>query len=172
MTFWLLTGCFLIGPGPTEGRNPGECSDAADNDGDGDFDCDDEDCSGSPDCADPTPTEPPASTPAPTGDTGEPVPESTLVLDWAFDNGLSCTANDVDAIDVAVLQSRRLQDGFPRTFPCEVGTATFVGVPTGPVTVDLIGVDDASKLLFTGSADADLPVGDTTAVSVELMPVP
>ena len=35
-----------------EGRNAGECSDAADNDGDGLFDCDDPDCEGSPDCDD------------------------------------------------------------------------------------------------------------------------
>ena len=35
---------------PTEGMNPGECSDGADNDGDGDFDCDDSDCAGAPDC--------------------------------------------------------------------------------------------------------------------------
>ena len=33
-----------------EGANPGECSDGADNDYDGDYDCNDEDCSGSPDC--------------------------------------------------------------------------------------------------------------------------
>jgi hypothetical protein len=33
-----------------EGRNAGECSDAADNDGDGAFDCDDADCAGSSDC--------------------------------------------------------------------------------------------------------------------------
>ncbi len=33
-----------------EGANPGECSDGADNDSDGDYDCDDADCSGSPDC--------------------------------------------------------------------------------------------------------------------------
>ena len=36
----------------TEGMNPGECSDGADNDGDGDYDCNDEDCSGAPDCED------------------------------------------------------------------------------------------------------------------------
>ena len=33
-----------------EGDDAGECSDQADNDRDGDFDCDDEDCSGSPEC--------------------------------------------------------------------------------------------------------------------------
>jgi hypothetical protein len=33
-----------------EGDEPGECSDGADNDGDGHFDCDDQDCSGSPAC--------------------------------------------------------------------------------------------------------------------------
>ena len=34
-----------------EGRYPGECSDGADNDGDGAFDCSDTDCAGSPECA-------------------------------------------------------------------------------------------------------------------------
>jgi len=29
---------------PREGMNPGECSDGADNDGDGDYDCQDPDC--------------------------------------------------------------------------------------------------------------------------------
>ncbi len=45
----LLAGC--DGTESTEGANPGECSDGADNDGDGAYDCDDTDCSGSPDCA-------------------------------------------------------------------------------------------------------------------------
>lgn len=42
-----------------EGDDAGECSDAADNDQDGTFDCDDSDCSASPDC------------PGDSGDTGE-----------------------------------------------------------------------------------------------------
>ena len=33
-----------------EGDAPGECSDRADNDQDGDYDCNDSDCAGSPDC--------------------------------------------------------------------------------------------------------------------------
>lgn len=33
-----------------EGREPGECSDGADNDVDGAFDCDDDDCSAAPSC--------------------------------------------------------------------------------------------------------------------------
>ena len=33
-----------------EGMNPGECSDRADNDSDGWFDCEDSDCEGAPDC--------------------------------------------------------------------------------------------------------------------------
>ncbi len=42
----LLTGC----PVSFEGGQPGECSDDADNDGDGLFDCNDDDCSGSQAC--------------------------------------------------------------------------------------------------------------------------
>ena len=34
----------------TEGMSPGDCTDRADNDGNGAFDCDDAGCSGSPDC--------------------------------------------------------------------------------------------------------------------------
>ena len=33
-----------------EGQYPGECSDGADNDADGDYDCNDADCAGAPDC--------------------------------------------------------------------------------------------------------------------------
>ena len=36
-----------------EGDEPGECTDGADNDRDGKWDCDDPDCAGSPDCAGP-----------------------------------------------------------------------------------------------------------------------
>ncbi len=41
-------------PASPEGTNPGECTDAADNDSDGAYDCEDSDCSGSPDCQDDT----------------------------------------------------------------------------------------------------------------------
>ncbi|MEC7947105.1 MAG: fibrinogen-like YCDxxxxGGGW domain-containing protein, partial [Myxococcota bacterium] len=40
-----------ISEAEAEGANPGECTDGADNDGDGDFDCSDADCVGSPDCS-------------------------------------------------------------------------------------------------------------------------
>jgi hypothetical protein len=47
----LFFGCLgRCGEEAVEGQNAGECSDGADNDGDGDFDCDDADCAGSPDC--------------------------------------------------------------------------------------------------------------------------
>ncbi len=45
----LLLG--LVACSLPEGRNAYDCSDGADNDGDGLFDCDDDGCSGSPDCA-------------------------------------------------------------------------------------------------------------------------
>ncbi len=37
--------------GAAEGEVAGDCTDRADNDGDGAFDCDDSGCAGSPDCA-------------------------------------------------------------------------------------------------------------------------
>lgn len=46
-------GDFVEGENAYEGDDPGECSDGADNDQDGQFDCDDEDCEGSDDCDEP-----------------------------------------------------------------------------------------------------------------------
>ncbi len=43
---------FLLACGAQEGTGVGDCTDAADNDGDGLFDCADDGCFGSPDCAD------------------------------------------------------------------------------------------------------------------------
>jgi hypothetical protein len=50
LTLWvLLAGA--CGPAERiEGTEPGDCSDGADNDADGQFDCDDPGCSGAPDC--------------------------------------------------------------------------------------------------------------------------
>ena len=52
----MVAGCGGSSGGTTaaavEGQNPGECTDRADNDADGQFDCDDSDCAGSPDCQD------------------------------------------------------------------------------------------------------------------------
>jgi hypothetical protein len=54
------------GSGTVEGQSPGDCTDRADNDGDGKFDCDDDGCSGSPDCKEgAAPEAPAASDPAP-----------------------------------------------------------------------------------------------------------
>ncbi len=47
-TSLLILAC--LGGKDPEGLEAGECSDGADNDADGLFDCDDDDCSGSPDC--------------------------------------------------------------------------------------------------------------------------
>ena len=53
MWFLVLSGCLLF---PSEerfeGDDPGECSDLADNDRDGLYDCDDSDCAASPECED------------------------------------------------------------------------------------------------------------------------
>ncbi len=46
----LALGCLGIGDKDVEGDEAGECSDGADNDQNGLFDCDDEGCAGSPDC--------------------------------------------------------------------------------------------------------------------------
>lgn len=51
-TIFAIIGC--TGLFAVEGANPGECTDDADNDGDGLFDCDDTDCVGASSCATPS----------------------------------------------------------------------------------------------------------------------
>jgi len=58
MRLWFVTlllmsnvGCLFGEKVDPEGANPGECVDGADNDGDGDYDCNDRDCTGAPDCS-------------------------------------------------------------------------------------------------------------------------
>jgi hypothetical protein len=46
----LITGCPEEEPTDFEGDEPGECTDGADNDRDGDFDCEDDGCASAPDC--------------------------------------------------------------------------------------------------------------------------
>ena len=57
LTIAVLAGVLLFAFGvgcpaevSNEGQSAGDCSDGADNDGDGDFDCNDSGCAGSPDC--------------------------------------------------------------------------------------------------------------------------
>ena len=48
--FYFLFYFISCAKGPIEGSMPGDCTDGADNDQDGLFDCDDDSCSGSSDC--------------------------------------------------------------------------------------------------------------------------
>lgn len=54
MSLRLLPTLFILflacAPTTEEGRSPGDCTDGADNDGDGAFDCNDSGCTASPDC--------------------------------------------------------------------------------------------------------------------------
>lgn len=50
--------------GVREGMLPGQCTDRADNDGDGKFDCEDDGCKSSPDCQNPAPVAAPRESPA------------------------------------------------------------------------------------------------------------
>ena len=66
-------GCAGSAVGGYEGANDGECSDGIDNDEDGWTDCEDQDCVGASECADPDTGQPPGDTGEPE-DTGDPEP--------------------------------------------------------------------------------------------------
>ena len=78
-----------------EGDEPGECSDGADNDQDGAFDCDDSDCFGAPDCI----GDDDDSTPVPDDDDTTPVPDDDDSTPVPDDDDTTPPPDDDDAID-------------------------------------------------------------------------
>jgi hypothetical protein len=76
-----------------EGMNPGECTDRADNDSDGWFDCEDADCEASPDCIGMTPS-----------DTNTPIDTSVPVDSGEDPNTLetNCTAMMTNSVTGSV----------------------------------------------------------------------
>lgn len=69
---------------PREGMNPGECEDGADNDGDGTYDCRDDDCAGAPACDDGDDTPPDTDDAPDTDDTIQP-DDPNCTTDAGFD---------------------------------------------------------------------------------------
>ncbi len=155
-----------------EGDDPGECADGADNDSDGDFDCDDADCVDAPECAQPS-TEEPFVTIFPTE------PSSGNSLECSVEDNRPVTFSWLrDGIDSGitsqVLASRETTRG-------EIWTCAATpedGGPTGEASVEIFnappsmpgarltpsapleGVDDILCELSISSEDPD---GDTLA---------
>lgn len=179
MVWWMLGGCFLLFDGDTEGQEPGDCSDAADNDGDGDFDCNDAGCFGSPVCEpvetsgppvvdDPDPTDPPDPTTPP-----DPTAPGDLDVQWRFSNGLGCAANDVFDVGVAVFDGPDLLDGFPLSLLCDDGGAQILDLEPMRIEVSVaaFGPDGFSgPVTHLGIAEAELLPDEVVQVMLVLEP--
>ena|GEM_PF-2614824 len=150
-----------------EGDEAGECSDAADNDQDGLFDCDDDGCDGSPDCEDYDPSAPSAPVVAVTP--GEPVPWDDLVCAVAVESvdpeGDVVTYSFrwlVDDANAGVYEETVTKDltADGETWTCEV--TPFDGEhegPPGTAAVDVVdpyqGVTDLLLVLDASSSMSD-----------------
>jgi len=177
MSWWTLTACFLLFDGDDEGQEPGDCTDAADNDGDGDFDCNDEGCFGSPDCegapTGPMPTEGPPLPPTPTEppDTGTaPPPPSELRIAWSFENGQDCAKNGVDTVLITLT---RAEDPLLASVaePCDLGETAFTGLEPGDLGVLLEGLDDGDVPRFFSQDVVDLFPDEETSIQLLLQPI-
>lgn len=126
---WLLmgmSGCAsLLGPS-VEGDEAEECRDGADNDQNGQFDCDDPGCVGSPDC----PSEP--------GSTDQPTEEPTGSQE-AYDDAMGAycgtgapAVTDVSSVDVTLELSFVIDGAFQ--YLLDDCTATYEGSAGGAVS--------------------------------------
>ena len=145
--FAVLTACG--GAENIEGDVAGECTDAADNDANGDFDCDDAGCAASPDCVDDTTTTPITGTTSTTGttntitatgDTGEYTGPLKEVATIAFSGFFGYDQSSGQIVDYSV-------DGAaaPSLFIMTLGTASYGGDPNDTSNYCSVWIDLAGK---------------------------
>jgi len=129
-----------------EGRYPGECSDGADNDGDGAFDCNDTDCAGSPDCA-------PDEASDDTGDPGDDTDDDEAVLatqrQVAWEQLLADTETWMDMWGIPGVAFAVVLDG-ELAFATGMGTTTYGSAI--PVQADTVFRWNSVSKLHTGLA--------------------
>ncbi|MFT4624423.1 MAG: hypothetical protein ACI8PZ_003082 [Myxococcota bacterium] len=149
MRGWVLALFLVACGGGREGDEPGECTDGADNDVDGLFDCRDSDCAASPDCTDPA-SPPIVSTTTPTGGTTTPTnpatPAPTEIGDLSLYLFLAFEDDD----------PARLQEGIAVLQAEFVRTAAAAEAVTLPV---LDGDNLGSLTLPAGNANDQIAIG-------------
>jgi len=144
--------------GEREGDEAGECRDGADNDLDGDFDCDDAGCEGSPDCVTrtiPIDTASPTTIPTTPTDTGNGTPATTPQDDpmGVFCGG-GAAPDDVTGVAVTLVLDFDVDDIFEGLLLSDC-VATYEGTGSSPQA-------EGGCLTFTGSwtlAEHDCPSG-------------
>ncbi len=173
----LCVGCNDARRGPTavEGRNPGECSDGADNDGDGLFDCSDSDCAGAPVCSD-------GATPTDTGasDGGRTDSSSSVDTGTAVDTGTSSDTStppmceDASGVWAAITDCPLLPLGTEVTIS-RSGTCTFdvsSEFASGTATVDgevfTLMITSPSPVTCMGTFVGDIITTDCLGCVAEL----
>ena len=140
----ILSGCLLACEDKAEeGTQAGDCTDGADNDGDGDFDCNDAGCEGAPDCEEAdtdtdmdTDTDTDTDTDADT-DTDTDSPLETARVRVAH------VAPDAPAVDICMNGA-----GAGIANLSFLGTTGFIEIPTGDYEIEVVptGADCADAV--------------------------
>jgi hypothetical protein len=170
-------------PGRAEGMNPGECSDGADNDGDGFFDCNDSDCARAPNCSDgAVPDSSPGDTGGPPGDTGGPPRDAGADTRTGTDTGVTPDTSGGMCIDVSgswesTTDCPLLPLGevltITRTGDCEfsVSTATATGTATAAGDSFTIMITSPVPVTCTGTYSESMITSDCLGCVAELRPL-
>ncbi len=155
-----------------EGDDAGECSDGADNDRNGAFDCDDPGCEGSPDCDEDDPDDPddPDDNTAPTAPTVTLAPAQPTTAD-----DMSCTrvadASDPDGDDIIYIV-RFLVDGVA-VQESQSETLSHERFDKGQTLQCSMAATDGALTGESGVSDEVVVLNTTPAVSnVEITPSP
>ena len=133
----------------TEGSLPGQCSDGADNDSDGDYDCNDSDCAGAPDCQ---------TDSADTSDASD-SSDASDASDSSDASDASDTTDETDSADASDLSdptdTSDASDATDTTDPADVTDTEvpFTDVDEDGVSVEQGDCDDSDDRRFPGNPE-------------------
>ncbi len=146
-----------------EGDEPGECTDGADNDQDGRFDCDDEGCVGSPDCADDDDTGPDDDDTGPDDDDSVPGAADLVITELFID-----PSGDDDSREWIEIFNRGSSavDLLQWSLGDATGESATIGLPltVAPHTFVLLGTND--DVFLNGGAPVDFAWGPNVSLDL------
>jgi hypothetical protein len=91
---------------------------------------------------------------------------ATIRVSWYFDNGRLCDYNDVETVEATLFEDEYIE--LTQSAPCDAGLMEIEDIEAGSYTVDLVGRDDAGRLLYNGQDSLVVDKGDYAEADIRL----
>lgn len=91
---------------------------------------------------------------------------ATIQVSWYFDNGRLCDYNDVETVEATLFEDEYIE--LTQSAPCDAGLMEIEEIEAGSYVVDLVGRDDAGRLLYNGQDSVVVDKGDYAEADIRL----